>query len=148
MKSERCTMQKIRLSALVSLLAAGMLMGGCAADFGGESESEGGAAQGPNAVGSEAVGEAKQALPCGALYGGQTLSAGQSMTSCDGRFTLRALETEGNVVLTGPAWQSLCATGTSGAGNKLAMKPDGDLVVSSSSNEVVWSSGTAGNSGA
>jgi choice-of-anchor C domain-containing protein len=28
------------------------------------------------------------------------------------------------------------------------MKPDGDLVVSSSSNEVVWSSGTAGNSGA
>ena len=51
-------MKKTRLSWVASLLAAGVLMGGCRAD-GGE-ESQGGAAQGPS--GGEAVGEAKQAL--------------------------------------------------------------------------------------
>ena len=50
-------MKKTRLSSVASLLATGVLMGGCMADVGGESESEGVAAQGPN------VSEAKQALP-------------------------------------------------------------------------------------
>ena len=49
-------MKKTRLSAVASLLAAGVMMGGCLADVGGESESKGGAAQGPS------VGGAKQAL--------------------------------------------------------------------------------------
>jgi len=55
-------MKKTRLSSVASLLAVGMLMGGCMADVGAESESEGGAAQGPSVGGGEAVGEAKQAL--------------------------------------------------------------------------------------
>jgi len=52
------------LSAVVSLLTAGVLMGGCMADGGGESESEsdGVAAEGPNVGGGEEVGEAQQAL--------------------------------------------------------------------------------------
>jgi len=58
MKGERGTMKKTRLSWVASLLAAGVLMGGCMADVG--EESQGGAAQGPS--GGEAVGEAKQAL--------------------------------------------------------------------------------------
>ena len=45
-------MKKTRLSSVASLLAAGVLMGGCGADVGAQSESEGGAAQGPN-VGAE-----------------------------------------------------------------------------------------------
>jgi len=39
-------MKKTRLSSVVSLLAAGVLMGGCTADI--AEESEGGAAQEPN----------------------------------------------------------------------------------------------------
>jgi len=55
-------MKKTRLSAVASLLAAGVLMGGCMADFGGESESEEVAAQGTSVGGGEALGEAQQAL--------------------------------------------------------------------------------------
>jgi len=55
-------MKKTMLSAMVSVLAAGVLMGGCMADVGGESESEGVAAEGPDVGGGEEVGEAKQAL--------------------------------------------------------------------------------------
>ena len=58
MKGERGTMKKTRLSSVASLLAAGVLMGGCMGDFGGESESEGVAAQEPDVGGGEALGEA------------------------------------------------------------------------------------------
>jgi len=60
MNGERGTMKKTRLSSVASLLAAGVLMGGCMGDFGGEieSESEGVAAQEPNVGGGEALGEA------------------------------------------------------------------------------------------
>ena len=55
-------MKKTMLSAMVSLLAASVLLGGCTADAGGESESDGAAAEGPNVGGGEEVGEAQQAL--------------------------------------------------------------------------------------
>jgi len=58
MKGERGTMKKTRLSSVASLLAAGVLMGGCMGDFGGEIESEGVAAQEPDVGGGEALGEA------------------------------------------------------------------------------------------
>ena len=55
-------MKKTMLSAMVSLLAASVLLGGCTADAGGESESDGAAAEGSNVGGGEEVGEAQQAL--------------------------------------------------------------------------------------
>jgi len=51
-------MKKTMLSAVVSLLAAGVLMGGCMADVGGEGESDGVAAERPNGGGGEEIGEA------------------------------------------------------------------------------------------
>jgi len=147
MKGERGIMRKTRLNSVASLLAAGVLMSGCMADVGGQSESEGGAAQGPNVVGGEAVGEAEQALTCGVLYGGQALFANQSNTSCDGRYLLITQGTDGNVVLYGPTG-ALWATYAYGAGNWLTMQTDGNLVVYTSSNVPVWSSGTDGNPGA
>jgi alpha-tubulin suppressor-like RCC1 family protein len=133
-------MKKTMLSAVVSLLAAGVLMGGCGADAGGESESDG--------VAGEEVGEAQQALTCGVLNGGEMLTAGLSNTSCDNRFTLIEQSTDGNVVLYGPAGAPLWSTSTSGAGNKLVMQTDGNLVVYSSTNLTLWSSQTANNPGA
>jgi hypothetical protein len=53
-------MKTTMLCAVASLLSAGVLMGGCMADSG--SESEGVAAEGPTVGGSEEVGEAQQAL--------------------------------------------------------------------------------------
>ena len=65
-------MKKTMWSAVASLLAAGMLMGGCRADVGekseSESKSEGVAAEGPNVSGGEEVGEAKQALSNGRRF--------------------------------------------------------------------------------
>jgi len=61
-------MKKTRWSSVASLLAAGMLMGGCMADVGGESDSEGVAAQAPNVSGGEALGEAPQALSNGLRF--------------------------------------------------------------------------------
>jgi len=139
-------MKKTMWSSVVSLLAAGVLMGGCGADVGAQSESEGRAAQGPNVVAGEALGEAKQALSCSILYGGQTLSANQSITSCDGRFRL-ITQGDGNVVVYGPSG-AVWANYIFGAGNRLVMQADGDLVVYSSSNQALWRSRTGGNPGA
>ena len=94
-------MKKTRLGSVASLLAAGVLMGGCGADVGAQSESEGGAAQGPN-VGAEseregmvvprptlvwgealdeAIGEAKQALGNGLRF--NVLSEGAGPAQAD-----------------------------------------------------------------
>ena len=78
MKGERGTMNTTKLSSVASLLTAGMLMGGCMADVGGESEREGGAAQEPNVVGGEAVGEAQQALSNGRRFNALSEPAGLS----------------------------------------------------------------------
>ena len=66
MKGERGTMKKTRLSSVASLLATGVLMGGCMADV--AEESEGGAAQEPNVSGGEAVSEAQQAISNGVRF--------------------------------------------------------------------------------
>jgi len=68
LKGERGTMKKTRLSSVASLLATGVLMGGCMADVGAESESEAVAAQGPNVGGGEALGAAQQALSNGRRF--------------------------------------------------------------------------------
>jgi len=132
-------MKNTILSA-VSLLAAGVLMGGCGANASEESESDG--------VAGEEVGKAQQALTCGVLNGGEMLTPGLSNTSCDNRFTLIEQSADGNVVLYGPAGAPLWSTSTSGVGNRLVMETDGNLVVYSSTNLALWSSQTANNPGA
>jgi choice-of-anchor C domain-containing protein len=150
MNGERGIMKKTMWRSVASLMAAGVLMSGCMADFGGESESEGVAAEGANVVEGEALGESKQALTCGVLTGGQTLFAGQSNTSCDGRINLVVQATDGNVVLYAPQpLRPLWATYAYGAGNRLVMQNDGNLVVyTTPGNRAVWHSRTYGYPGA
>jgi hypothetical protein len=75
-----------------------------------------------------------------------TLSFGQSIKSCDGRFTL-IMQTDGNLVLyfNGVA---LWATDTNGCGDHAVMQGDGNFVVYAASNAPCWSSNTANNPGA
>lgn len=78
---------------------------------------------------------------CGVMRADDGLYPGQSLTSCDGRFTL-ALQHDGNLVLTQtgtPIW----ATATSGRGTVLAiMQRDGNFVIYDSAGAPVWSTGT------
>jgi hypothetical protein len=109
---------------------------------------------------------------CGVLSAGQVLTAGQSLGSCDGRFSL-AMQYDGNLVLYqggGAIWASntylsqgyaaimqndgnfvlydvngraLWASGTYGhAGDTVAVQNDGNLVVYNSSGGALWASNT------
>jgi GH18 family chitinase len=84
---------------------------------------------------------------CGKLAANGTLTAGQSLSSCNGTYKL-AMQGDGNLVLyhgTTGIW----STGTSGsAAVKVVMQGDGNLVLYSSSGSPLWNSGTAGNAGA
>jgi hypothetical protein len=109
---------------------------------------------------------------CGQMVGGQVLTVGRSLTSCDGRFQL-AMQYDGNLVLYQGA-SALWATGTWGStgyagimqhdgnlvlydvnqhamfasntwgqpGNRLALQNDGNLVVYNSGGAPVWASNT------
>jgi len=140
MKDERGIMKKTRLSSVASLLAASVLMVGCMADVGGQSESEGGAAQGPNVVGGEAVGEAKQPLITGTWsdwqpLGGTTLKGPTIASRGVGRLDAFMLGTDNNVYVKNYAngawgpWGNLGAP----AGVTLVSSPD---AVSSDANNV------------
>jgi hypothetical protein len=86
-------------------------------------------------------------VPCGTLPANHSLTTGQSVTSCNGDYTLD-MQGDGNLVLyqNGTA---LWASNTSGsAADKASMQGDGNLVLYTSSGSAVWSSGTAGNDGA
>ncbi|WP_167837784.1 right-handed parallel beta-helix repeat-containing protein [Nocardia altamirensis] len=78
---------------------------------------------------------------CGVIRHDEGLYPGQSLSSCDGRFTL-TLQTDGNLVLTqtgNPIW----ATATDGRDSVVAiMQKDGNFVVYSSAGEPIWSTGT------
>lgn len=84
---------------------------------------------------------------CGVLTANQGLYRGQSLTSCDGRFTL-SMQDDGNLVL----YQSgtpLWASGTVGEPSaEMLMQADGSVVIYSSSAAPLWASGTDGNPGA
>ena len=140
MKDKRGIMKKTRLSSVASLLAASVLMVGCMADVGGQSESEGGAAQGPNVVGGEAVGEAKQPLITGTWsdwqpLGGTTLKGPTIASRGVGRLDAFMLGTDNNVYVKNYAngawgpWGNLGAP----AGVTLVSSPD---AVSSDANNV------------
>jgi hypothetical protein len=79
------------------------------------------------------------------LRAGQTLTAGHSLRSPDGRYTL-AMQTDGNLVVYNAAHLAMWNTVTFGTGgsNYLSMQPDGNLVVYKSPGVSVWSSGSVG----
>ncbi len=80
------------------------------------------------------------------LSGGHALTAGQTLTSPNGLYSL-VMQTDGNLVEeTGsrPLW----ASGTTGhTGDKAVVQTDGNLVVETASGSPIWSSGTGGHSG-
>jgi hypothetical protein len=82
------------------------------------------------------------------LNPGENLQVDESLTSPDGRFSLR-LQGDGNLVLYGPDGQPLWATGTDGQEVGTApMQDDGNLVLYSPGGDPVWASDTFGNGGA
>lgn len=78
---------------------------------------------------------------CGTMRLGDGLYPGQSLTSCDGRFTL-IFQADGNLVLLKsgvPLW----AAATDGRGAAVAIfQKDGNLVIYSSAGTVLWATGT------
>jgi len=84
---------------------------------------------------------------CGTLTANQSLAIGQTLVSCDGRFTL-TMQSDGNLVLyQGSA--ALWATNTVNSGaTKAIMQGDGNFVLYTAAGKPVWASNTAGNAGA
>ncbi len=86
-------------------------------------------------------------VPCGTLTANHELTTGQSLTSCNGDFTL-TMQGDGNLVLYqdgSPLW----ASNTVGSGaDEAVMQGDGNFVLYTSSSSPVWASGTQGNDGA
>ncbi|MEI6480144.1 MAG: hypothetical protein WCO12_01300 [bacterium] len=82
-----------------------------------------------------------QTPSCGILAVGSSLTPGQSITSCDGRFKF-ILQTDGNAVIY-PTNSStaLWSSGTNGkASAKIIMQGDGNLVIYNSSGGFIWGS--------
>jgi hypothetical protein len=84
---------------------------------------------------------------CGLMSPGQGLAAGQSFSSCDGRFTLK-MQTDGNLVFyagSTPLWNSQ----TDGKGGAAAiMQTDGNFVLYDAGDNPLWWSKTNGTPGA
>lgn len=77
------------------------------------------------------------------LHAGETLNAGNSLYSLDGRYQAK-MQVDGNFVVYGPGgsgWSS--QTAGTGSQNHLSMQTDGQLVVYTSTGAAVWNSGTA-----
>jgi len=85
---------------------------------------------------------------CGVAVENTTIGSGQSLVSCDNRFTLAMQASDGNLVLymgNTALWSSNTA-GNPGA--YAVMQGDGNFVVYTVSNSPLWSSNTAGDPGA
>jgi hypothetical protein len=85
---------------------------------------------------------------CGVLLPGQSLGVNQSMSSCDGRFTL-IQQGDGNLVMyqngVGALWSSLTSGTTA---NVTIMQGDGNLVTYTPEFKPLWSAQSDGNPGA
>ena len=85
---------------------------------------------------------------CTLLSPGSELTAGQSLSSCDGKHTL-AMQTDGNLVLYHNGVGALWATGTNGKGGHTAiMQGDGNFVLYNAADHPLWNSVTEGHPGA
>lgn len=78
------------------------------------------------------------------LQGGQTLTAGQRITSNNGNQAV--MQGDGNFVVYS-AGRALWNSGTSIPGSRMSMQTDGNAVVYSPSGAPLWNSGTPGNTG-
>jgi hypothetical protein len=85
--------------------------------------------------------------PCGVLGVQQSLFAGQSVNSCDGRFTL-TMQADQNLVLYWNGHGALWASNTWNSGaTRATMQSDGNFVVYNANNNPLWASGTSGHPG-
>ncbi len=111
-------------------------------DGGGESSDSGGDS------GGESGGETGETGTCGIVGGTTYFSADDSLTSCDGRFTLY-MQSDGNLVLYQVGVTALWSTQTHGnAGAWAALQDDGNLVVYSAGGSALWATGSSGHPGA
>jgi hypothetical protein len=81
---------------------------------------------------------------CGVLLPGEALVQGQSLSSCDGRFTL-AMQTDGNLVLYYNGFGALWASGTGpdfgrDAGYIAVMQRDGNFVLYDANHQPLYTS--------
>jgi surface antigen len=82
------------------------------------------------------------------LGSGQTLSAGQSLTSANGEYRL-VMQGDGNLVEYVSGGRALWTSGTQGnSGAWAVMQTDGNLVVYNASGQALWNSRTQGHTGA
>lgn len=87
---------------------------------------------------------ASASQPPSVLSAGQTLTAGNSLVSPKGYYSLQ-MQTDGNLVEYGPGgarWSS--NTAGSGTANRLVMQTDGNLVMYTSANTVPFATGEVG----
>ena len=83
---------------------------------------------------------------CGSMAAGQGITVGQSLRSCDGRFTL-AMQYDGNLVLY-QGGAAIWATGSWGStGYAAVMQNDGNLVLYDVTNRALFASNTSGHPG-
>jgi hypothetical protein len=85
---------------------------------------------------------------CGVLLPGQSLGINETMSSCDGRFTV-IQQDDGNFVLYQNGVGALWSAGTTGSGGVVtSMQGDGNLVTYTADSKPVWNSMTSVYSGA
>ncbi|MFT4123290.1 MAG: hypothetical protein QM635_05620, partial [Microbacteriaceae bacterium] len=85
--------------------------------------------------------------PPSSLGTGETVQAGQSLRSPNGKYTLK-MQSDGNLVLYNTSSIALWASATNGsAADHVTMQRDGNLVLYTASGSAKWASNTAGNSG-
>jgi subtilase family serine protease len=85
---------------------------------------------------------------CGYAGPGRVLAAGETLNSCDGRFSLVMQSTDGNLVLYWNGHSYLWAAFTQGnPGADAVMQDDGNFVVYSRQGRALWNSVTFGNPG-
>jgi hypothetical protein len=82
---------------------------------------------------------------CGTIRAGQGITAGETFSSCNGKYTL-AMQTDGNLVLyANPYGAPLWSTSTSSA-HLAIMQGDGNFVLYTAAGAPLWASNTAGTS--
>lgn len=84
---------------------------------------------------------------CGRMNPGRTLSTGDSVTSCDGRFTF-VIQGDGHLVLYQAGVGAIWWNNVFGSGHVLAMQTDGNLVVYNNAGQARWHTHTYGRNGA
>jgi len=101
-----------------------------------------------NLEGCESLSRRPAAPTCGSLESGSSLTSGQALNSCDGRFVL-TMQPDGNLVLWQHGVGALWSSRTSGTSGRTAiMQPDGNFVVYDASHRPLWHSDTFGHQGA